>query len=109
MWICLSNHSHFCLWLWGAFGEPAFADALALLEYFAYAPERREGHHTAEYRKHLAFNSDRGRTTGDTENKEHPPDAHSKVVLAFDYSGVENSYNKKGGKAYYKTHAVIFG
>ena len=75
----------------GIFGEPAFADTLALFENFADTPERGESEDTEEDREIGIVYKERASQRQYPDNQECPPRAHAEIVLRFDDQRMEEA------------------
>lgn len=91
----------------GIHREPAFDDALALLENLFNRPERREADDAREGREEYVGDGHGDATHDDAENQEPPPAAGAEIVFAFDDDGVEDADDGEGADADGEAEEII--
>ena len=68
-----------------SFREPTFANALALLEYLQYAPERGECHYAKDGREYETLSQQRGDSEHYACHGKDNPALYSDIVFGLDH------------------------
>ena len=88
------------------FREPAFTYTLSLMDYFQYAPERREGNYAKNCRPYKMTDHYRRYAEHNSCDCEDYPAFDTYVVFRLDYKWMEKSNNKECGESHKQSDEV---